>query len=84
MRSLLIASTLALSLATPAFAHDHDWPLAEELTIDQAIEIARAEGFDLIREVQFDDGRWEIEGRNAEGQTIEIEIDGVSGEIVSR
>lgn len=85
MRPLIAAAILVSGMAAlPALAHDHDWPLPEEITIDEALEIARADGLVLIREIDFDDGRWEVEGRNDAGHRIEIRIDGASGEIVRR
>lgn len=87
MRPLLIASAAALMIALPvsgALAHDHDWPLETDLTIEAALEIAVADGLTNIRQADFDDGVWEIEGQNAEGRSVEIHIDGASGEIIRR
>lgn len=84
MRKLALALLIATAPVAPALAHDHDWPEQGDLTIEQAIEIAYAQGISVLREVQFDDGRWEIEGINESGAQIEFEIDGVTGDIIQR
>jgi hypothetical protein len=35
-----------------------------------------------IKEIELDDGIWEVEGRDGSGRKIEIEVDAVRGEIV--
>lgn len=83
MHRIALALALVAAPLAPAFAHDHDWPLDTDLTIEQALEIAYGQGITLIREADFDDGYWEIKGRNQAGAEIEIRIDGASGDIVS-
>lgn len=82
MRKTIIALALCLAPFAPALADDHDWPRDTDLTIEQAIEIAYGQGIAVIREIEFDDGCWEIEGRNADGARIELDLDGETGEIV--
>lgn len=57
-------------------------PAAADISIEQAIAIAREHGMQVIREVELDDGKWEIEGRDAEGREIEIDIDARTGEVL--
>lgn len=49
---------------------------------EQAIEIARGVGVALIKELECDDGRWEVEGRDARGREIEVEIDPRTGRVL--
>lgn len=49
---------------------------------EQAIEIARGAGVALIKELECDDGRWEVEGRDARGREIEVEIDPRTGRVL--
>jgi uncharacterized membrane protein YkoI len=50
------------------------------------VEYLRAIAFDKgivdIKEIELDDGVWEVEGRDATGRKIEIEVDAGTGEIV--
>lgn len=59
-------------------------PAAQQqaITAERAIEIAREHGLVELREVERDDDKWEVEGRDAEGREIEIEINLRTGKIV--
>lgn len=88
------AATLAvvvLGLAGPAFAQQTQTapqaqpPAGQQqtmITIERAIEIARNHGLVNVREVERDDRGWEIEGSDAQGRKIEVEIDIRTGEVV--
>jgi uncharacterized membrane protein YkoI len=70
--ALLTAATLA---ATPA--------LAQTISIEEAIAIAREAGVVTVEEVDLDDGReWEVEGRDAQGREIEVDIDARTGAVI--
>lgn len=76
MRAPLILFAAALSLglmAGPAFA---------DITAEDAIRIARENGVATVTEVDRDGGKWEIEGRDAEGREIEVDIDATSGAVL--
>jgi uncharacterized membrane protein YkoI len=76
MRLLSCLVILALSLsAHPALA-------AKRLTVDDVRDMAFAKGVVTIKEIELDDGIWEVEGRDAGGHKIEIKVDAASGEIV--
>lgn len=46
------------------------------------MKIARAEGMVRVKEVERDDGKWELEGCTRTGREIEIDIHGVTGAIL--
>lgn len=48
----------------------------------EAIDIAYSYGLDRFKEIKRGNGNWEIEGCTFDGQEIEIDISGWSGEIV--
>lgn len=50
------------------------------VTFEQAIEIAKQNGVVSIGEVDRDDDEWEVEGRDAQGRKIEVEIDARTGQ----
>ena len=39
-------------------------------------------GIATIKEIELDDGVWEVEGRDDSGHKVEMEVDARSGEIV--
>ncbi len=85
LRSTLLAALLMLAGTGPARAGkgDDDRAVAEfEVTETQALEVAKARGLATLREVKARRGVWKFEGTDADGVVIEIEIDGVTGEVV--
>jgi hypothetical protein len=44
--------------------------------------MALARGVVTIKEIELDDGIWEVHGRDAGGHKIEMKVDALSGEIV--
>jgi uncharacterized membrane protein YkoI len=75
MRLLLCLVFLVVSLgALPALAAKH-------LTVDDVRDMAFAKGVVTIKEIELDDGVWDVEGRDASGHKIKIEVDARSGEI---
>lgn len=57
-------------------------PAQGGVTAEQALEIARKHGLVHLKEIERDDGKWEVEGTDAEGREIEIEVDLRTGEVV--
>ncbi len=75
----LLMTTIGLATA-PALADERcdRGPVRAE----QAIEIARGVGVALVKELECDDGRWEVEGRDQRGREIEVEIDPRTGRVL--
>jgi uncharacterized membrane protein YkoI len=92
---LLAAATMTASLAAlPAFADDDMTPARLQKLDDQAkargfainhlqaIEIAKANGIVTVREIDLEDeDEWKVEGRNAEGRGIEVELSARDGKV---
>jgi len=77
MNRVLLALTLALGLAaSPALGQQF------KVSEQQARQIAAERGVVNITEIEQDDGKWEIEGRDKDGRKIEIDVHGQSGEVV--
>ena len=74
MRRFLWIVILSLSAATLPAAVG-----AGRLTIEDVRAMAFDKGIATIKEIELDDGVWEVEGR---GHKIEMEVDARSGEIV--
>ncbi len=55
---------------------------APAVSVEQATKIARDAGLVMIREIELDDGKWEIEGRNRAGERRELYIDASSGRVL--
>lgn len=82
MRATLSLSALAfaavLGLATPALADIGSVP-----SIERAIMAASAYGMVGFSEIQYDDGQWELEGRDPRGRTLTIKVNAITGAVVN-
>lgn len=74
----LVAATLAL--AAPALAQN---AVDSEMSMQQALFVARNIGVIGIKQVEFYDGKWQVEGRDPTGQNIEVEVDAATGTVVN-
>ena len=74
-RSLgLAALGLALVVATPAFAdRDDRAATADELARVRAALAAR--GYSDVHDLEVDDGRFEVDARSPSGQSVDLELD---------
>ena len=80
IRPLLPAAFGALLLAGPAWA---DTGLCRSgITAEEAIRIAREAGVARVQEVDCDDDKWEVEGRDAQGRRIEVEVHAGTGRVL--
>lgn len=85
MRHYLAACLASIALATPAplaFADDDGYRGAATVSMDEAIAIAQSYGMVRLKEIELDDGEWEIEGCTADGREIEIDIHARTGDVV--
>ncbi|UGV28826.1 PepSY domain-containing protein [Rhodopseudomonas boonkerdii] len=83
----------ALVTAVPAMAADVYVPRAPRaavavpvmpvgpLTVEQAIQVAYRIGVVQVKNTHFDGDEWEIEGRDAYGKWIQVDVDARTGEV---
>ena len=80
---MLIKSALAsLAMATVILGGPVLAQTKGPVTAEQAIEIAKQQGMVKVDEVDRDDGKWEVEGKDASGREIEVDIDANSGSVI--
>ncbi len=79
MRTCLSALAIAsfLGIATPALA---DFGSGD--SIQRAVMTARTFGVVGFNEIQYYDGKWEIEGRDPRGKTVHIDVDALTGAVL--
>lgn len=80
-RKLLGAAVLgcAALASTGAMA---DVPGDDWITIEEAIVVAKNNGYVVIYGIEVDDDNWEGEGHKADGKKREFRINGKSGTVV--
>lgn len=74
----LAASTLA---ARAGWFHD-EAPPANAKPLSTIIKSVEDRHYGTITEVEFEDGKWEVEVHQANGKELEIHVDAVNGQIV--
>ncbi len=81
---LTAAALGMLMLAAPASAQtgQPQTQRVASITAEQAIEIAKQQGLVTVKEVDRDDGKWEVEGTDASGREIEVDIEISSGKVL--
>ena len=86
-RTLLIATfasaTIFAAASASADTNRLNVPAGQWLSHAEVIEKLAAQGY-TVREIEADDGQWEIEGHTAEGCDIELDIHGQSGDVLKR
>jgi hypothetical protein len=55
---------------------------AQELDIKEIIAKLESAGYTKIRDIERDDGLWEVEATNSAGRRVELHIDPVSGKVL--
>jgi hypothetical protein len=77
----MLAPLLALPLlAMPASAQDAG--CGGPINAMEALRIATGAGVAQIRDLECDDGKWEVKGRDANGVRIEVDIHPTSGAVI--
>lgn len=77
--STAIAAALSLA-AVPGLADDDRAPPQQNAV--QIIQQVEAAGFRDIRDVEFDDGLWQVDATAPDGQRVELHIDPATNEIL--
>lgn len=87
---LPVVAALAIGVATPALSADY-FPRqpapravmvpAGPLTLQDALAVAAGIGVVTVKDTHFDGDEWEIEGRDAYGKWIQVDVDARTGEV---
>lgn len=64
------------------YADDDKTGSDERLSLMQVTQLVSEKGYTDIREVEREDGHYEVEARDEEGRWVELYVDGRTGEIV--
>ncbi|GAB6390489.1 PepSY domain-containing protein [Stutzerimonas marianensis] len=59
-----------------------DKPGTDWITLEQAVEKAKAAGYTTLHAIEADDDAWEGEGMKADGKVWEFKLDGRTGEVL--
>lgn len=76
-----LAAALLGFAAPAAFADDDDQPIAPD-EIQRVKQSLEGKGYADVHDLEVDDGRYEVDARNAEGHSVDLELDMKSLEIL--
>jgi hypothetical protein len=81
MRKFILPAiaAVALGVATPAFAYD----TGSYISMQQALDVATDIGLVTVSHTQFAGDEWQIEGRDAYGHYMEVDVDIVTGQVLN-
>jgi hypothetical protein len=82
----LVMAVAVSALAATTLTARADWfkdetPPANAKPLSAILKTVEDRGYKTITEVEFEDGKWEIEVHQAGGKEIEIHVDAMSGQI---
>ena len=78
MRQILWMATLGLGLALPALPAGAQ----KSVTVEDVRTIALDKGIVEIKEIELDDGVWEVEGWDPDGRKVEMDVDARTGAVI--
>ena len=91
--TFILLALIAVGASSPSFAQDGDdrkTPTQPNVTqqgdilpISEISARLTQQGY-KIKEIEMDDGRYEVEARTAEGRKVELDVDPRTGEITGR
>jgi hypothetical protein len=59
----------------------HDVPPANAKPLSAVIKAVEDQGYKTVTDVEFEDGKWSIEALQADGQTVELSADPITGQV---
>src|SRR3546814_14242911 len=81
MYNKTLTAALAVAILGSGAAFAADKPGADWISLEQAVEKAKAAGYTELHGIEADDDGWEGEGMKQDGKKYEFKIDGRTGEV---
>lgn len=82
--------SIAISITTVAFAgtayaswFEDELPPPNSKPLSVIIKSVEDRGYKIISEVEFEDGKWEVEVHQANGKEMELHVDPISGQLTA-
>jgi hypothetical protein len=81
--AIVVCALAASTLVARADWFRDETPPANAKPLSAIIKTVEDHGYKVITEVEFEDGKWEIEVHQAGGKEIELHVDAISGQIAA-
>lgn len=72
----------ALLLVAPITASAESMVPPGALSPAEVVQKAEAAGYTNVNDIEFDDGRWEIEATSPAGTPVDVELDAMTGKVL--
>ena len=82
MKKGIIAALLAASPLVFALPADAQGAAQSALSPAEIVKKVESEGYTNVHDVEFDDGRWELEATSPAGKPVDLAVDASTGKIV--
>ncbi len=84
--TVVLAFALAVAASAAAWAgwFTDEAPPPNAKPLSEVVRSLEDQGVRTITEISFDDGKWSIEARNADGKKIDLKVDAMTGQTTSR
>lgn len=79
--AIALCALAAFSISAQAGWFKDETPPANARPLSSIVKAAEDQGYKVITEVEFEDGKWEMEVHQAGGKEIEIHVDPISGKV---
>ena len=79
---ITLAGTVLALGTSPAVVAAQGTGATGKLSPTEVVEKVKAAGYTNIHDVEFDDGRWELEATSPAGEAVDLEVDPDTGKIV--
>jgi hypothetical protein len=76
---LPLAAAISLGLAAPAMAYDS----GDLISMQDALGVATDIGLVTVSDTEFAGNEWQIEGRDASGRYMEVDVDATTGDVLN-
>lgn len=76
---LALAAAISLGAAAPAIAYDS----GSLLSMHDALDVAFNAGLTSVSDAEFAGNEWQIDGRDAVGRYMEVDVDATTGAVLN-
>jgi uncharacterized membrane protein YkoI len=82
LNAMAALAAIVGATTVPALATDAATLRASDLSPAEILRAVESAGYTHVRDMEFDDGRWELDATSPAGMDVELEVDATNGQIL--
>ncbi len=82
IKKMACAAGLLAMVSGPSLAADASDVTDAKMSPAEIVRAVEAAGYKNVRDLEFDDGRWELEATSAAGTPVDLEVDAKTGKVL--